>query len=112
MLIHHAFWLCHILCIFRPWFINPCTFIESKPAEKQLSKKEQKAKEDAEFAALMGDLGVADAKKEEKKEEVVKAGEGNAKNKKKKAKAAAAKAAAAPKEEAKTEEVKELTKEQ
>ena len=42
------------------------SFIEKKPAEKKLSKKEQKAKEDAEFAELMAGLDVkADAKKEE-----------------------------------------------
>jgi hypothetical protein len=63
-----------------------------KPA-KILSKKEQKALEDAEFEKLMS--GVAVEKKEdksEKKEEVV-VGDGNAKNKKKKEKAKAKKEA-------------------
>lgn len=40
---------------------------EKKPEPvKKLSKKEQKAKEDAEFAALMGDLGITDGAEESK----------------------------------------------
>ena len=84
-----------------------------------MSKKEQKAKEDAEFAALMSEVGVADKTADAKKPEEAAAaqpGEGNAKNKKKKEKAAKAKAAkeaAAKNEEKKDEgEAKELTKEE
>ena len=87
-------------------FLTYDLFEIDKPAEKQLSKKEQKAKEDAEFEALMAEVGVkGESKKEEKKAQPAAASsDANAKNKKKK-EAKKAKAAAAQKEE-KKEEVK------
>ena len=60
--------------------------LEEKAAPvKQLSKKEKKAQEEAEFEALMGGMGEkkSDTKKVVEEEKV---GEGNAKNKKKKEK--------------------------
>ena len=44
-----------------------CVFCKEKP--KQLSKKEQKAKEDAEFEAMMAELGTNKPAEETKKEE-------------------------------------------
>jgi hypothetical protein len=42
--------------LFYFWYIE-------KKAEKKLSKKEQKAKEDAEFNSLMADIGVKEESK-------------------------------------------------
>ena len=77
-----------------------------------MSKKEQKAKEDAEFAALMADVGVKEESKvaDKSKDTKPQVGEGNSKNKKKKEKKKA-KQAEAPKEEPK-QEAKELTAEE
>ena len=86
---------------------------EVKEVKKALSKKERKALEDAEFAALMGEVPTASpAQPEEAKAKTEEAAnnEASAKNKKKKEKRKA-KAATAPAEE-KKEEVKELTKEE
>jgi hypothetical protein len=66
--------------------------------EKKLSKKEKKAQEDAEFAAMMAGIKKdqpAGAKEEEKKADAAVVGEGSAKNKKKKEKAKAKAAEAA-----------------
>lgn len=74
----------------RSFCANFCFTAESKPQEKKLSKKEQKAKEDAEFEALMNQVGVSEVKQEDvkKPEEAATAqpGDANAKNKKKKEK--------------------------
>ena len=51
---------------------------------KKLTKKEQKAKEDAEFEALMSGISTSDVKAEETKAEAPKVGDANAKNQKKK----------------------------
>jgi hypothetical protein len=59
--------------------------------KKQLTKKELKAIEDAEFEALMGDVKVT--KEEEKKSDAPVVGAGNSKNQKKKEKAKAKKEA-------------------
>ena len=61
---------------------------------KKLTKKEQKAKEDAEFEALMGGIAVKEDKTADKAESAPKVGDASAKNKKKKAKAKAKAAAA------------------
>jgi hypothetical protein len=58
-----------------------------------LSKKEQKALEDAEFEALMSGVANTESKEEAKKQPEAVAGEGNSKNKKKKEKAKAKKEA-------------------
>ena len=82
---------------------------------KKLSKKEQKAKEDAEFEALMNEVGVKEAKNEEAKkpEEAATAqpGEASSKNKKKKEKRKAKQTADAKEETKAPEEGNDLSPE-
>ena len=89
---------------------EPAAVEEKKPA-KQLSKKERKAQEDAEFEALMAgiDLNKNAAEESKQPEKPAAAGEGSSKNKKKKEKK---KAKAAQQTDDKKEEVKELTPEE